>query len=51
MITIRCKKHKSYEVKRKPRVACFACWFLWKIKSDGQVDYYGVPLEVVKEKT
>jgi hypothetical protein len=32
MIVIRCKMHPKYKALRKPQVACFSCWFLWKIR-------------------
>ena len=25
----RCKVHKAYKAKRKPRVLCDGCWLLW----------------------
>lgn len=24
-----CRKHPRYQVKKRPRVACEACWILW----------------------
>lgn len=51
MVTIRCKKHKTYTAKKKPRIACMACWFIWQVKSEGNINVYGYPLEVVKEDT
>lgn len=30
---VRCEVHKRYQVKRKPRVLCEACWTLWTLKN------------------
>jgi hypothetical protein len=27
-----CKKHRTYQAKRKPRCQCEACWNLWYIR-------------------
>lgn len=26
---VKCNKHRKYQAKRKPRVCCEACWFLF----------------------
>jgi hypothetical protein len=26
---MKCSKHPRYQVKRRPRCACEACWYLW----------------------
>lgn len=31
MIAIKCSAHPGYKAKVKPKLACFACWFMWKI--------------------
>jgi hypothetical protein len=51
MISIQCKEHPTYKAIRQPQKACLACWFLWKLVSDGTANVYGYPLVVVaKEK-
>lgn len=32
LIAVRCKQHPKYMAKRQPRVACWACWYMWKIR-------------------
>lgn len=52
MIALKCKVHPAYRALQKPRVACFACWFLWKIREVLNRNIYNDLKEVTpKEKT
>jgi hypothetical protein len=32
VVKLQCRLHPDYTAEKKPRFACSACWYLWKIQ-------------------
>lgn len=44
---VRCKVHRRYQVKRKPRSTCEACWELWVLTKYFRAQRYGYRVTAV----